>query len=334
MAAVDHRGLLRLIARHGRWVLTTHINPDGDAIGSQLAVASLIRRLGAPDVDVRIINSDPVPQSLEFVAQGERFETYEPAVHDTVIAEADVVVGLDNSEPTRFGRVMDSIRSSGALRVCIDHHPEPDPFWDLLYVDEDACSTAEVIHGLYRARGVEPGGAVAMALYVALFSDTGRFRFTNTDDAAFSMASELVRSGARPAFAYSMLEERMSGEYLAFLGHVVAGAATHADGRVSVLRAPLSLVERHGVQGADLGEIINLVLRVESTRVAGLFREIADGRTKISLRSKGALDVNRLARLHGGGGHRNASGVILDLPLERAIEQILPDLEALASAGS
>lgn len=331
MAGLDARDLLRLLEKHARFVLTTHVNPDGDALGSEIALARLIRQVSGPDAQIRIVNRDPVPEILTFLAPREAIEVYDPTRHDAVFARAEIVLGLDNSDPARFGSVIEAIGASSALRVCIDHHPEPDAFWDMLLVDETACSTAEIVHGLFRVAGVEPGPDVATALYTALVTDTGRFRFTNADDAAFTMAAELVRSGASPAHAYSRLEERLDANYLRLLGHVLAEAEFLADGRVVILRARPEDMGRFEGHHADLGEIINLALRVETTRVAALFREVEPGTTKVSLRSKGRLDVNRLARRHGGGGHRNASGIVLEAALDGAVDKVSVDLVALVA---
>ncbi len=329
MAGVDEKELFELIRRHRTFVLTTHVNPDGDALGSQLALARLIPEISGPDAAVRIVNRDPVPELLSFLDADGVIEVFDKARHAEPIRDADVVFGVDNSDTGRLGEVHAAIESSTGVKACLDHHPDPDPFWDLLFVDESACCTGQIVHGLYRARGIEPGPEIAMALYVALFSDTGRFRFANTSDVAFEMAAELVRSGANPAEAYSRLEERLSEDHLSFLGHVLAGAELKAGGRVMILRATQPLLQRHKMAGVDLGELINLALRSETARVTALFREIGPSQTKVSLRSKGRLDVNRLAREHGGGGHRNASGILLDVPLQEAIERLSPDLESL-----
>jgi len=329
VADIDEREFFELLRRHRTFVLTTHVNPDGDALGSEIALARLIPEVSGPDAEVRIVNRDGVPELLSFLDPTHSIEVFGKERHAGPIRDADVVICLDNSDTGRLGEVHDAIRASSAIKACVDHHPDPDPFWDLLFVDEGVSCTAEIVHDLFRSRGVEPGREAAIAMYIALVSDTGRFRFANTGDRAFEMAAELVRSGASPAEAYSQLEERLSEDHLSFLGHVLAGAELRAEGRIMILRAPQALLSRHRMAGVDLGELINLALRSETARVTALFREVGPSQTKVSLRSKGRLDVNRLAREHGGGGHRNASGILLDVALEDAIERVSPDLEKL-----
>ncbi len=195
-------------------------------------------------------------------------------------------------------------------------------------------STAEVVFGLARAAGVALPPAAARALYAGLVGDTGRFRFSSTSAEAFAMAAELVRAGVSPAAMFARLEERVSGPFLKLMGRTLGAAELLLDGRLVVLNVPRALVVELGAEDEDTSEIINEALRLEPSRVAVLFREQADRRTKVSLRSKGPLDVNRVARRHGGGGHRNASGIVLDCPPDEARRRLLPELAELAALAA
>ncbi|RMG43163.1 MAG: bifunctional oligoribonuclease/PAP phosphatase NrnA [Acidobacteria bacterium] len=311
-----------------RWILTTHLNPDGDGIGSQAGFAAWLRRGGA---EVRIVNRDAIPGTLRFLDPEGCIEVYDPAEHDAPIAEADAVVMLDNSDPARLGEMEGAVRAARGLKICIDHHPEPDPMWDLLLVDPEASCTAEIVLRLFEATGDPVDRDAATALYAALVSDTGRFRFGNTDADAFRMAAKLVAAGASPAEVYARLEERFSAAFLVLLGRMLADLEVRAGGRLLVLRTPADFEGALGPAGEDLSEVINLALRSSESRVAVLFRPLGPDRTKISLRSKGRLDVNRLARAHGGGGHRNASGIVMEAGLEEAAARLLPELERLVT---
>lgn len=327
MTAEQAKALLERVEPGHRVVLTTHVHPDGDGIGSEIALAALLRGRGA---EVRIVNSDATPRALAFLDPGGTIERYEPALHDEVITSADVVVMLDNSDPQRLDRVEGAVRAARGFRACIDHHPDPDPFWDLLLVETDAACTGMVVHRMYAACGVRIDAAVAVALYTALSSDTGRFRFGNTSAEAFRMAAELVEAGASPVEAYSATSERQAEGFLRLFGTLLATMDVRCDGRLVILRVPEGLLERLDTLGEDLAEIINQALTLETSRLAVLFRQLAPQTTKVSLRSKGTLDVNGVARRHGGGGHPNASGIVIPADLEDAIARLLPDLEALA----
>ena len=327
MPAGDPAGVLEALRGAGTVVLTTHVHPDGDGIGAEVGLAELVAALGS---EARIVNRDPVPGPLGFLAEGARIERYNPAEHDELLRRAGAVVMLDNSDPSRLDRLEAAVRASGARKVCIDHHPEPDPFWDVLYVDETASCTGQLVLDLFDAAGVVPSRFAAEALYTALVSDTGRFRFANTTPRAFATARRLLELGVRPAEVYSRLEETLGEGLLRLFGEVLAGMEVRADGRLVLLRVTIEQMERTGTRHEDFAEVINLALRLAGSRIACLFRELAGGRTKVSLRSKGELDVNRLARRHGGGGHRNASGIVLERPFDEAIALLVPELEALA----
>ncbi len=327
MATGANREILELFVPGRSFVLTTHVQPDGDGVGSEIGLASLIRERGG---DVRIINNDPVPRLLDSLATETKVEVYAAELHDRAFHDADAIIMLDSSVTQRLGSLFETVRKSPALKVCIDHHPEPDEFWDLLLLDTSASSTGEIVYGLYEAQDGPLSEAAASALYIALVSDTGRFRFRNASPRAFLVASRLVAAGARPAESFARLEEQHSEGFLRLYGQVLSQMETRADGRLVILRVPLEAIRRHDAGGDDLSDIINRSLSIETSRVAVLVRERPDGRTKVSLRSKGSLDVNRLARAHGGGGHANASGIVVELPLEETVRLLLPELEALA----
>lgn len=327
MEAADVERFLGLVADGKRFVLTTHVAPDGDGLGSQLGLLALIEASGGAG---RIVNHDPIPAGLEFLDPDGRCEVYDASRHDELIASADVFVMMDNSVPSRLASMLEPVQSTTALRACIDHHPDPDPFWSLLLVDERASCTAELVWRLFERAERPMAPRTASQLYAALVSDTGRFRFANATEGAFRMAADLVAAGADPAAVYGELEERQSEGFVRLYGDVLSGMETRADGQLVLLRAPREMLERHGMAEADLSEIINTSLRKRGSRLAALFREVDAGQTKVSLRSKGDRNVNRLARAHGGGGHRNASGIVLEAPLDQAVQRLMPELEELA----
>lgn len=329
MTVYEPDRLLAEIRPGRRFVLTTHVHPDGDGIGSEIAFARFLRARGA---DALIVNRDPVPALLSFLDPGGAIETYDPARHDAAIRDADVVVMLDNSDPQRLEDMAAPVRAARGLRACVDHHPDPDPFWDLLCVRLDAACTGLIVYDLMCRVQATIDEEIATALYTALSSDTGRFRFGNSSAEGFRMAAALVEAGASPAAIYARLGERMSAAYIGLFGDIIGTMEARADGRLVVLRVPAELVGRRGAAGEDLAEVINFALTLDSSRVAVLFRELAPAVTKVSLRSKGDLDVNRLARRYGGGGHRNASGIVMQAPMDETAARLLPELEDLAGS--
>lgn len=328
MGAAEERSFIEQLSRPGLWVLATHVQPDADGIGSQLALAWLIRRKGG---QVRIINRDSVPRVLSPMDSEGLVELYDPGVHDPVFQNADRLVMVDNSDPGRLGSMREAFMGGGGQKITIDHHPDPDSCWDLMVLRQDASSTAEIVHALIRQSGEIPDLPTAELLFMALVSDTGRFRFANTSAAAFTMAADLVRCGVQPARIHAVLEERVSAPFLKAFGETLAEMELRAGGRLVVLRIPPARLHLMQQGGEDLSDVINEALLLESSRVAVLLREIQPGKTKVSLRSKGQRDVNLLARRYGGGGHRNAAGIVIPLGMEDTLVQLGGELAELAA---
>ena len=320
----------RLCGEAQSFVLTTHINPDGDALGSQY---SLARFLVARGRQVRIINRDPVPESLRFIVDPSiSLECYDAARHDEALHQADRVVLVDNSAPDRLGRMEPVMRAVAERVLCIDHHPMRSAPWAETIVDEDSCATAAMIFELVSAAGWKPDPTAATAIYVGLVTDTGFFRFDSTNARAHNVAAELLRIGVRSAWAYQELYERNSVAFTRLLGHTLSGFQVSADGALAWVTIPLDLVERLQAENEDTSEIATALLAVGGVHVVALFRELARDQVKVSLRSKGDLNVHRLATEFGGGGHRNASGIVMPGSLDQVVATITERALALLSA--
>ena len=297
-------------ATHQRFVLTTHMNPDGDALGSQFGLA---RFLLAQGKDVRIVNQDGTPELLRFLEDAAYpVEVYDPEVHDAVLRDRDLVVLVDNSAPDRLGRMEPIMRSVDGNTLCIDHHPTRGTPWSRQVLDEDACATAVMIYELVRGCGWSLDSRAAEAIYVGLATDTGFFRFASADARAYGVAAELLRLGADPAAVYRAIYERNSLAFTRLLGHALTGVQVVGEGQIACVRIRRELLERLDATEVDTSEITTALLAMDGVGVALLFRELDGGQVKVSLRSKGGLDVHALAAEFGGGGHRNASGIVVD----------------------
>ena len=321
MRAHDHALFGRLLDGAKTLVLTSHVNPDGDSIGSELGLG---RSLLARDFEIRILNQDPTPEVFRFVeGDGIAVEPYVPEAHDAVLASADLVVLLDNSASDRLGRMESRLRERADRVLCIDHHPTLGTPWAWSILDEGACATAAIVYELITTAGFPLDKRIAEALYLGLATDTGFFRFNSTSPRAHDIAAALLRAGADPARSYQEVYERNSVAYTRFLGHALAGLRLDAGGAVASIRITRALVEECQGGGVDTSEMITSVLAIDGVRLAVLFRELPDGRIKVSLRSKRDLDVHQLAAEFGGGGHRNASGIVLAGDLEDVSDRII-----------
>jgi phosphoesterase RecJ-like protein len=317
-----------LVTGNRRFVLTTHMNPDGDAIGSQVGLARFLAARGA---GVRIVNQDPTPHNLAFLEDGGiGVEVYDEGLHREGLAAADLVVLLDNSAPDRMGRMENVLCASASRVLCIDHHPTRTTPWAHNILDVQSCATAAMVYELVRGCGAALDGPAAEALFVGIATDTGFFRFNSTTVRAYEIAADLMRCGVSPARCYQAVYERNSAAYTRLLGHALQGLRLDADGAVASVSITGEMVERCNARDEDTSEMTTALLALDNVRIAILFRELEDGRVKVSLRSKGDLDVRLLANEFGGGGHRNASGIVLPGRLPAIAERVISRAAELA----
>jgi len=322
------RALLPLLRRGRQAVISTHVNPDGDGLGSQLALAGFLRERG---LKVAVVNSDPVPRAYGFMDPRGEILTSDAPPAARALAACDLFFAVDNGTLSRMGKLQEWIRSTSAFKICIDHHASQDDAWDLCLIDESACATGTLVHRLIRTLGGKVGAAQALALYVALVTDTGYFRFERTDASAYRLAADLLEAGVDPVQVYHELYERNTLAYVRLLGAALADVRTEYGGRLAWVQLTRQQIIDAGGEQEDTSEIVNSVLTIDGVRVALLFKEMPGPRTKVSLRSKGSVDVNAMARNLGGGGHRNAAGILLPEPLERGREQVLAEVRRLAA---
>jgi phosphoesterase RecJ-like protein len=315
----------KAIASGSRFVLVTHLNADGDGLGAELALGRFLRRHGK---QVRIINTDPIPKQYRFLLRGDEPELFDPAKHGPALNDADAIIILDNSSETRLAGMSESIVKSPVPKICIDHHPHPDREWDVMAIDDRACATGEIIYNLIVEMDGDIAPEDAEPIYVSIVTDTGNFRFSNTSPRVLAIASALVAKGVNVPTVYQEIFERNPAAFVKLLGAALASIRQDPTGQLGYILMTRKMIHDCSADGEDTSDIINGVLTIDGTKVALLFKELPDGRTKVSLRSKGAVDVNRIAMEFGGGGHRNASGIVLALPLDQAVETILPRVKA------
>ncbi|MFW6162906.1 MAG: DHH family phosphoesterase [Planctomycetota bacterium] len=318
--------LIELIETHHRFLLTTHINPDGDAIGSLVALGGFLEEQGKTTLKVI---EHPVPPDCAFLDPEGLVRQYEPERDDPDIAACDMAVVLDVGALDRVGRLQHSLRRHAVPIACIDHHVTNNGFADANVIDAHAASTASLILDLIRATGHEPSPPVAQALFVGLATDTGWFRFPNTTAAAFGHAAALVEAGADVPGLYRRIHENHSAARMRLLGLALADLRTDCGGRLVWTTLTGAHFERTGAAPAETEGVIDTVRKVGGAEIIVLFRERPDGGTRVSLRSKDDLDVSALAARFGGGGHRQAAGIALDDPPATAIPAILAAARAL-----
>jgi bifunctional oligoribonuclease and PAP phosphatase NrnA len=311
------REVLQHIEQRGRFVLTSHARPDGDAIGSALACCQILRLMGK---QADVVMRDGVPriyQPLPFA------ETVVQTDHVNGNYEAAIILECDSIQRTRLAGLEQH------FLISIDHHLSGRPFADVNWIDPTAVATAEMIYRLAREAGVKISPEVATCLYTALLTDTGSFMFEGTNDRTFALARELVLAGANPAhcarniyFGHSTAKMRLLGAALSNL---------HREGSLAWISVSKEQMEKFQAKEEDCEGLVNYALSIQDVEVAVFFRELPDGRFRVSLRSKGSVNVAAVAERFGGGGHQCASGLSLDGPLSIAVARVLGELRTNSS---
>ena len=315
--------VLQVLRSRNRFLITTHVRPDGDAIGSQLALGMFLRRLGK---QVAMINTDPTPGNLDWLPGVDAIEAFNGRVaHHDAFASADVIVVVDTNTLGRLGRTVgDPVRNSRALTVLIDHHTEPETWFDHTFVRERAAATGELIHELIQAHDaylIEE--EIATALYVAILTDTGSFRFGTVTPAVHRIAADLLERGSMPpAEVYAAIYESRGPHWVRLLSRVLSTITIRYDGLLSYVVVKRRMIRETAARYDDTEGFVDYAMAVDGVKVALVFIETLSG-TKVSFRSRGERSVDAWARSFGGGGHRNASGAYFKRPLEEVIDLVV-----------
>lgn len=316
--------ILQVLQNSNRILITTHIRPDGDAIGSELALGRFLHRMGK---DVAMINTHEVPSSLDWMPNVEAIQVFDGSLHQHgTIAAADTIVVVDTNTMHRLGSKLGPIvRNSTACKVLIDHHTEPEAWFDHVYVEERAAATGEMIYTLicHHDAGFLVHKEIATALYVALVTDTGSFQYGTVTPNVHRITAEILeRGGVDPSAVYSAIYESHSLPWARLLAQVLGTLTMHFEGRLGYLVATRGMITETGCTYSDLEGFVDYAMAIEGVEVALLFSQLPHG-TKVSFRSKGDRHVHKWARNFGGGGHRNASGAYLTRPLEEVISSVM-----------
>jgi len=309
--------ICRIFRERERFLIACHENPEGDAIGSELALALALRKIGKT---ATVLNSDPVPASLRFLPGADTVRYAEDG------SRYDVAVVVDCGSPQRTGRVETELRKC-PVTVNIDHHVTNGRHGDYCLIDPDAAATGILIYRVLSAMEIPVDPSIAVNLYVAVLTDTGSFRYSNANPEAFEIAGEMVRRGVDPWSVSEQVYETQSRERIGLLGRVLSTLEFAGNGRVAAITTLRKDLEAFRLNKDSLEGFINYPRSIAGVEVAVAFREEDDGEIRVSLRSKGRVDVSRVASGFDGGGHRNASGCTLRGSIDDAKRRVFEALE-------
>jgi phosphoesterase RecJ-like protein len=308
-------------------LVASHIIPDGDAIGSLIAMALSLESLGKR---VSLYNESLIPAVYRFLPSVDRIQNFidSPGRYDTAVV-------LDCGDYTRIGELA-RMPDFKPVIVNIDHHSSNTGFGHARYVDPNACATAEIVHRLIKAMEVPVTQAVAMAIYTAIFTDTGSFRFANTNRAAFSICDEMVDKGVEPYTVAQHVYGTYSLGRIKLLNLALDSIEISENGKWSFMTLTRNMLNDTGTQPEDIDGMINYAKRIQNVQVAVLIQEHQKGgngqsgirRFHVSLRSDGSADIAALAADFGGGGHPRAAGFDIETNLTELKSRIIAWLKA------
>lgn len=310
--------LIREINKNRSFIIASHMNPEGDAVASSLAIAYLLKK---KKKRVWIYNRDMVPEQFSFLPCFKDIKNYLPD------EDFDVAVVVDTARLDLVGpEFIEFLRKSVAKTLKIDHHTTNERFGDVEVIMPEACSTGEVIYNILTRMKYKIDIEIANCIYTSIFTDTGGFRFPNSGINAFTIASKMVNTGVKPWVIYDYLYDHQLVNNLKLLAKVLDTLEVRFNGRLAYIFVTAKMLQSTGTTKKDTEGLINYPRSIDGVKIAVMFREDEEG-TKVSLRSKGEIDVSKIAEKYGGGGHKGAAAFIYKEDIKTTMKKILKDLE-------
>lgn len=326
--SIEWQPLLDLIAENKRFTITTHVRPDADALGSAVGLAAFLQRHGKL---ARIINPSETPSYLQWIDAGGWVRKIGADCSVEEAMDTDVHIIVDTSAWAQIGDVGQVIRETSAKVVVIDHHVSSDDLGAIEYKDTEAAAAGVLVAELYAADGMTPLPEIAAALYCAIATDTGWYRFPSVDGRTMRVGASLIDAGAKPSEIHKKLYERSSLSRLKLQSRVLDRIETAHDGRLAYSFVSRKDINETGAHPSDTEGFVNQCLTIEGVESAFLIVEQIDKRKKASLRCRPPYDVAKVAEIYGGGGHKLAAGVMLEGEMEEVVARLVGDFKVAIS---
>ncbi len=319
---IDFNKLKNIFQSNKSFLITTHVNPDADAIGSEIAIHKILKENGK---SARIINHSITPYNLLFLDKENIIEHFSEENHKNVFEDVDVLVAIDFNRSNRIVRMEKGFLESQKLKICIDHHQDYEDIFNYVFIDTDYSATGQIIFDFIKQTEiVSLTYETAEPIYAAIMTDTGSFRFERTTPEIHKIAAELLEAGVNPGDVYDKIYDQSKFSKLKLLGRAVNSMKLFGtDDEVSYMHLTRKdFIDTEALE-SDTDGFVNVSLSVENVKLGLLFLELSEG-FKVSFRSKGIIPVNKLASEFGGGGHINAAGLrIRDGNINEYINKIL-----------
>jgi phosphoesterase RecJ-like protein len=322
---LDFKKLKNIIETNETFIITSHVNPDADAIGSEIALHLTLKKLGKKSY---IINHSPTPYNLDFLDNGNYVQAYKSTEHDNLISESDVVFFMDINQLSRVVSMKEVLGKFDKTKVCIDHHQDPEEFADYFFNDVQATSTGEIIYQFIKETGiVEIDTDIANSIYAAIMTDTGSFRYERTNSKTHLIIADLLDCGVDPNYIYDEINDQNKMSRLKLLGEALNTIKLNDSKEICYMVITQKALKRTGAFESEIDGFVSFCMSIEKVKIGMLFFELNDG-IKISFRSKGIIPVNKLAGEFNGGGHTNAAGTrLFDVKLNEYIKKVVSAAE-------
>jgi phosphoesterase RecJ-like protein len=324
----DFQKAVELINKSSNILITAHTKPDGDACGCITAICDVLEALGK---NVTPLLLSTVPDWYEFLFTEKAAVLGEDVQLDELIAGQlgtfDLILIVDTNSHSQLTKFNDYLKQNDKPILILDHHETSDGLGDVELIDTDAAATGLIVLDLLKYAGWPVTEKIAESLFVAMATDTGWFQFSNTDSRVYRACAELTDAGVKPTQIYDHLYLNFSYPRFKLMAGMLDKLELHLDGRYAAMQISQQDFEQTGAAHSDTESLINECHRIDSVKASALFIELKDGRIRCSLRSRGPLDVSKIAAKFGGGGHTMAAGTFLPGPLENAKQLILTEME-------
>lgn len=329
MNSLNKNECLKLINNSKRVIITTHTNPDGDAIGSALGLYYYLKTIGKA---AHVINDSVTPANLEFLDVNNEIRTYSYSDDSQKINTADLIIIADLNDPKRLRGMQEIIVNSPAKKLMIDHHINPVNFVEFYFGDTEATSTGELVWDLISQNIQLQNAPLANAIYTAIMTDTGSFRFDRTDSKTHRAVADLISLGANPNYCYEMVYNQSSLAAVKMLGEALANLQLYQHNQVSLMELTKEMFDKTGCLNEDTDNFVEKTLSVKGVKLGILVSYLRDkDEIRVSFRSKeGFINARDLAVIFGGGGHTHAAGArIYNSTIEEAKKIILQEVNSL-----
>ena len=316
---MDWTALKTVIDENQSFLISSHVRPDADALGSELGMRAILLAMGKT---VSIVNASAPPSNLQFMNPPGVIYKLNDTITKATIPQHDVIIIVDTSAWQQLGSMADFIQASAARRVVIDHHVSSDDLNALELKDVESAATGELICEIGEAFGVTFDAEVSNWLYAAIATDTGWFRFPSTSARTMKIAARLMDCGAMPHYVYNLVHEQSSLARVRLGGRVLARTQIEGEGRLAWIYADSKDMAETSAVPSDTEGLVNVCLTVGGAEAAFVAVELQTGQIKFSLRSRVPHNVAAVAEQFGGGGHKLASGATLAGPLPVAVDRM------------